>query len=185
MFMRSHLRRKVKRLFAAAVAELDPPFAPLDDATGQASERDTLFRWEQPGTPVFFLFLQLAENNNSFTIEAAWSARGLFPWSMLCRQPVDRPQSDILKEPEIDKEYRFRVGAFFGHQGDHWWNIADDEARFARLMQADVPPDEVIELMTCDPVTRPGQVEQAVQDAVSKLRSYVLPLFHARIASNP
>lgn len=185
--MEAEFRKKVKSLFKTAMEGMRPRFVG-ETVPGDPflKERDVLYRWEVEGSPAFFVLLWInPKASNSFTVECGWSERGRWPNLALILSPCSRPDLGLERSEEVDGEFQFRIGQVFAPQGDHWWEVADDEERYgpsglgAMGPGGEVPADFLEKLMA-SPVSKRGQIEGAVADALGKIREFVIPLFEER-----
>jgi len=154
--MRKDLAKAVIDRFSERLGELIPGFK--RDRKEAAPSGSALFRLSS-GTLTFFVLLQLHRNEDWFTVELAWSARGHLPETSDGQVPdTDMPPTEAA----------FRLGKLWAPKRDVWWELAPK------------PPDGagILDYMLRVPLPEAmARVEPLVDDAVAKIHDHGAPVF--------
>lgn len=129
------------------------------------------YEWAHDAKLRFFLVLQVHRSEDRFTIEVAWSGNGAWP-----EGHVPLPDAPLLDHPS--GEVRFRIGLLWKPQPDHWWELVPGRV-VAESPPAPRDPEAIWRAITNPlPVeVALGAVPAAVDDAIARVRDFVVPYF--------
>ncbi len=117
--------------------------------------------------PTFFLFLQLSEKRDAFTIELAWSVDGIFPQSEGYRIPRNWPELAVNRTDINADRFRFRLSKLWVKpKYDPWWEFSP---HIGVSKASDFSIRASAELDDC------GKCEQLVSDAMQKILEFGVP----------
>lgn len=113
--MRPDLLNALKCQFKMELASALPCFKPY-----WVEEREDVI-WSYKATPniFFFIFLKVAEDCDSFTIEIASNDNARYPFY---KAPGT---TKVLKGLEDAVEWRVRISTLTGNTKEHWWTFED------------------------------------------------------------
>jgi hypothetical protein len=113
--------KELKREFARQLQEKLSQFRPCDTDEGRQFGR--VFRWTVSPSCYVFVLLLLSRQDNTFTIEVAWSNTMEYPLDLPLMTPIDMPQYNLRRQGPIDGRFRFRLAGLFDARGDFWWRV--------------------------------------------------------------
>lgn len=122
------------------------------------------------GVSVFILLL-LAPQQDSFTLELAWSLKDTFPAEMLCQLPFGNPKTGDSPDPPIDGEMRFRITEFWNPGRGEWWYVSGKAPDWR------ISAEELWEEVLHPPEYSTQQIRSAVTLAINAVKQYALPYF--------
>jgi hypothetical protein len=169
--MQPHLRKLLLKEFDHVVTLRLPEFSQISDA-GIRGLGGRLYRKQKDCDVSVFVLLVPSLNRNEFTIEVAWSRNSSFPQHRICGNSVPRPELGVDADVPKNDEFRFRIGAFDGRQGDKWWRTS------SQLAQAELPPLERLRSVheVADEQKLPAdQIKSSVEEAIQELIARALP----------
>jgi hypothetical protein len=177
--MRSRLAKSVRKEFESRLKRDLPQFCLVESEPLPPGCR--LFRWAM--TPGFtaFLFLLISPNDESFTIEVAWSHDGNFP-RMFPRIPVDFPAEGVARDKPRDGRFRFRLKRLWDPRLDPFWYIvprlvgSEMNERLMNIARGidDEPPTE--ELL--------AKVGPLIEEAIGRVVTQAVPYLR-NVAESP
>lgn len=145
--MRSDLLNALKCQFKMELATALPCFKPYS----VEERKDVIWSYEATPNIFFFIFLKVAEDRDSFTIEIALNDTAHYPF---CKAPAS---TKALKGLESATKWRARISVLTGSAKEHWWTfgVSDNTAR--------------------DPALPPPDLDLKVRSAVGAIREVGVP----------
>lgn len=170
--MQRKAAKVLRATFDAAMKSRFPQFGGVVPSENLSGSR--LYRWTADEELFCFLLLEISQKSDAFTIEAAYSGDGRFPFDLIGMSPIDIPRCDIVKSAPVGGRFRFRLPMLWVGK-DFWWHLSGrpgpDDISLTEFLSAD------------DWETRPlpeysaEQIGSVVNDAIGKIDEYALPYF--------
>jgi len=146
--------------------ELLAKHMPFFERAAYPSDDADLYSWAVSSDLTCYLLLFFFPGKDKFNIEVAWSKKGRFPIHLIGRILRDGPQAD---------EIRFRISDLWKSdmRTDEWWTLRR-EPTLGELEDA-IRKKKAIPIQRIDNAKE--MIESMVEDAVDKVRNYVVPYF--------
>lgn len=167
--MKSIYARRLRKRFAERLKSELPFFEEVKAERLVPGHR--LYRCHPCDTLWFFLYLQISQDDDSFTVEVGWSRNDHYPWRQLAVSPHDGGSAEGI---------RFRLPTLWipNCKEDPWWEVAPSPSLSA-LHQFVFHGKELPPLPDDDALRR---VDVQVNDVIRRILDYAMPYFR-RIAA--
>jgi hypothetical protein len=115
---------------------------------------------DRSATPVFFLFFQISDKRDAFTLEMAWSQKGVFPPPADYPVPRDWPDIGVKRADTGVEEFRFRLSKLWVKpKYDPWWEFlprggASKSAEMSVVAEQNLSDAEKCEYLVADALKR-------------------------------
>lgn len=159
--MRKKLADAVRKTFKDVLVSVVPDFQAIE-VEGLPKGCRVFERKLENGSSGFILLI-VSPKYDEFTLELAWSQKGIFP--------VNWGGITLPDDPPINGDHRFRMQRIWGENigEDKWWNIGsklddNDWLDLNAILEMDLLEDEAL-----------AKVGPQVMDAVKKIERYAIP----------
>jgi hypothetical protein len=93
--------------------------------------------------PAFFVFFQIAEKRDAFTVEIAWSVDGIYPPIADYPVPRDWPDLNVRRGDLGLTHFRFRLSKLWvPPKYDPWWEFFPSSLDISKSKSMSIVPDQ-------------------------------------------
>lgn len=119
---------------------------------------------DTPSKPVVFLFFQVSDKRDAFTVELAWSDSGAFPALSDYPVPRDWPDIGVVRGDHGVTEFRFRLSKLWVKpKYDPWWEFAPPN---------DISRSGAMSVLADQRFDDTAQCDQLIDDAIRKILNF-------------